>query len=109
MADSKNKRGELRLINDILSVLLDEGEANKLTLLHGANLDSRLLYKYLNILKDAELVELENKSKKNGNEGKERGEEEGEKRRRRNTAIRITDKGRRFIILYRELMHMIDR
>ncbi|MFN4336425.1 MAG: winged helix-turn-helix domain-containing protein [Candidatus Nitrosocaldus sp.] len=78
----------MRLISDILSVILDEGEANKITLLHRANLDSRLLNKYLNTLSDAGLIELKNKKGK--------------------MSIRITDKGTRFIVLYKELRYMIN-
>ncbi|MEM0029621.1 MAG: winged helix-turn-helix domain-containing protein [Candidatus Nitrosocaldus sp.] len=78
----------MRLISDILSVLLDEGEASKITLLHRANLDSRLLNKYLNTLNDAGFIELENRKGK--------------------VSIRITDKGTRFLVLYKELRHMIN-
>ncbi|MDW8275333.1 MAG: winged helix-turn-helix domain-containing protein [Candidatus Nitrosocaldus sp.] len=78
----------MRLINDILTVLLDEGEANKITLLHKANLDSRLLNKYLNILDDAGLIEMKDIKGK--------------------MSIRITDEGTRFIVLYKELRYMIN-
>ncbi|MEO9366046.1 winged helix-turn-helix domain-containing protein [Candidatus Nitrosocaldus cavascurensis] len=78
----------MRLLNDILSVLLDEGEASKITILHKANLDSRLLNKYLNLLNDTGLIELENRKGK--------------------ISIRITDKGTRFIVLYKELRRMIN-
>lgn len=88
IVSKKNKRDEMMLINDILTVLLDEGEASKIILLHKANLDSRLLNKYLNILNDAGLIELESRKGK--------------------MSIRITDKGTRFIVLYRELRHMIN-
>lgn len=54
----------MRLISDILSVLLDEGETSKITLLHRANLDSRLLNKYLSRLCNAGLIELEDRKGK---------------------------------------------
>ncbi len=78
----------MRLISDILSVVLDEGEVSKITLLHRANLDSRLLNKYFNLLNDAGLIEVDNRKGK--------------------MLIRITDKGIKFIIRYKELRYMIN-
>ncbi|GBC73763.1 hypothetical protein HRbin04_01169 [archaeon HR04] len=78
----------MRIISDILSVILDEGETNKTTLLHRANLDSRLLNKYLSRLCNAGLIEVENRKGK--------------------MSVRITDKGTRFIVLYKELRQMVN-
>lgn len=82
----KDKRERLDIIYEILTILVD-GSVYKTMLAHKARLDSRTMDKYVSIMRRSGLIVVE--------------EKDGEMYR---YMLSITEKGKEFLNLYRELM-----
>jgi predicted transcriptional regulator len=84
--DIKDRRSKYEIIYDILSTLL-ESPLHKTLLIYNAKVDTRQAKRYLNYLLMLGLIEYV----------------QGEK------IIRITDKGRRYLQLYKEISDLLKR
>lgn len=81
-----DKRNRFEVVADILTVLNREGALYKTQIASKCNLDTRMMNRYINMLLDAELVT-----------------HAADKR-----ALIITDKGKRYLMLYSRIKQMLS-